>query len=1061
MTPGTAMVPSKRKCSPATSTRSPKSNKMESSPEYVPPYDIEVIDLISDDDEPSSSVPTTSSALSEKKSVGEIDTGRTSPINGFIKPTNSDIVPGSTKQNNLSSKHHSDLSKLRDDDLYSMFLNDDRRSAKANEERDDSSPEILFGQAKPPPLLPVTQRDPPTAASVDSAKVKEYREKSELGALKTSKALREAALLKSRESMAPQANSLSVFRDNKLFVPQNRKPPVLPQRTIPAIQKETLVNREETKPLQQPKKLPTFPQRVLPLSQQSPSSTLQSNSTTMRQERNDLLSPQKAASTLSNDKPLSLEKNISAFQYSETGAPQPQRVFQPKPLTEAQLVRQRARVEHESSAVSRNVIELTDETCREDSTTLSRPDAVHPIPQPSGVAAAGNPSKQPVDLERDKDLMKLIMDNENSKQKHAKVLSRPLPVPYEPSIPPSKHPYKDATAHRQPSGIDRLLGNNTSGFQRLADAQKARSAQLPPSRSATSTDILHGEHLFPWIDPVHDLGDLGDRDIKSINERRMCWEAVAAAAKHTARCVENQGLQSENLDFDRIFKEIREIRDMSATLASTRILNITEKKRMQDIGQNMKKRDERYAYRLAQDIYAQSNSVGRSKSQTAHVDTIISSLLDLVGAAERNLAQLQKMKVEVMEADRIAKLGARREQKRAKRANGLDHKITSIQNQLRTYKNFELRKKQLNSLEGESEEEESERDASPDSSFSVIGDEDDDFIRVPKATAQQDERATTGSRPPGSRPLVGGKGLSERTLELFRQEQTANGRLFEDDAALLKAFQNHQINTSQTEKVTTRPTTGGKTITLEVLQSWQENAAEAAKHEDEEDSGGEYEDLWMYQVHVTEYGGPHGAGGTKDYRGSYWTLDEANRQAAVAWVDIRTTPKERLAMESRVSWPNGIFSQTITYGSTRSIHITVSRVPAKVRDAGLRPSDYRFPESVWIVQQKVFYHPTLTTDDLFEEQPAREAVQTLPGVFTTQTLANEAASNCMVEALVERSGRKRDEVYRADVELKARRYLKELEDSGTLFGSTEESRGSGREKIMVWVVEEDLKGPRN
>jgi hypothetical protein len=67
----------------------------------------------------------------------------------------------------------------------------------------------------------------------------------------------------------------------------------------------------------------------------------------------------------------------------------------------------------------------------------------------------------------------------------------------------------------------------------------------------------------------------------------------------------------------------------------------------------------------------------------------------------------------------------------------------------------------------------------------------------------------------------------------------------------------------------------------------------------------------------------------------------------------------------------------------------------------------------------------------------------------------------MIEALIARSGRKRDEVYRADIELKTRRYLKEIEDSGTLFCSMKESKGARGEKIKIWVVEEVLKGPRN
>jgi hypothetical protein len=1044
-TPGLNLIPSKRKESPVSSDRSPKAIKLTESQKFSSGPIVEIVDLISDDDEPPSTIST--QRISPQKQLNGRERVGQKSAEAMTNSSSSTVKQESSQSSKSRPVPHEDLSKMEDIELYSMFLNEQRISPSNDSEGSEkNAPQTMFRPLTSKPTLPISQKQPTAAVSP----IKEYREMSEQVSIEASRALREAALTRRKELPTfpkdTQAGLLTaplpVMKQNpgmqrglvrqpkQTSVAQPKHGNVSVPRHVPVGQTVGRPSSLKNEPLRfspKPFQRPQVKERPLP----------QSQSLIVTGSHKDGISMTGIKCSQEYKKELTLVKGNEvtiAEKRLTTKVPKPDRQH-----PDTREVSNLSNADRDSSLVNPNVIDLNDQACVRDYPTSSPSANVFATRQ---IREKGKERESPevYDYKRSEMLMQLIMENEKSKQKHARVVSRHIPI--EPYAPRPKPPMQHLNRAPKQVSLQQLLGENCNSAKRLEDAKWARKDTEPdlhpPTIMSESSASKPSAFKYSTISP-------DANDPKVIKEKKGTWDALESAFTRAAQAIEICGLNETTT------KELKQLRSYEDKASAGELLNTAEKRRIREIGRNMKRREGDEMLRSLEGTGRPPAAVRSFHLSTNRVKGILESLLSSSKRAEQASGELRSENLKKLDIARQSKLEERRAQGREHRARKRDLEESMLRERLRAFEDAaSIKSDPVNELEDESDEDESERGATPDSSSSIISDEDDGFIRIPKSTHQQHQEPAIDTRPPAPRPFFGHKGLSEATKALLRQEQAEDSQTSNPGVINPVSPSTHALTTSRPE---THPTSGGKTISYEALLQYN------ALRDEEISDPSDYEDIWMYQIRRTVYGGPtKPSGGITEYLGSYYTLGEANRRASEAALKVPTNAVERQFFESKITYDGELLSHTFRYGSGRTVHTSVERVPVQVFDAGLRPEDYRIPVKIWIVHQKVFQSPP-ATDDLFEDPGILQSYQTTEGVFTTLDRANSAASACLVKGLKE-SSRARDEAFKADIERKARLYLKELEDAGTLFSSAEDLPGKGG-KMRVWVEEFLVDGPRN
>ncbi|MCJ1297386.1 hypothetical protein MMC08_000172 [Hypocenomyce scalaris] len=285
---------------------------------------------------------------------------------------------------------------------------------------------------------------------------------------------------------------------------------------------------------------------------------------------------------------------------------------------------------------------------------------------------------------------------------------------------------------------------------------------------------------------------------------------------------------------------------------------------------------------------------------------------------------------------------------------------------------------------------------------------------------------------------------------------------------------------SEPEEDLSRPATGGKTITKEMIDILQHKPESLTSYvskgpQQAEDGDGTYYEFLVKRLSWTADNVEEPEDIEPLLCGSgYISVEAANKAAGdeiqLERGDIRVYPLDEFHWKRDRETGMAICDASSERGNVR---VFVDRV-LRPRDQGIKPSKRalkaarKINPTVYVIIVKntmVNAADSEALDELFEEQsPERTSVHVeidVVGVCRTRDLANKMASKYVLNRLKEyQDAGKLEEIKRAEDEAEQRKYLGDLEEEeGFYCIETELPGGSGL--LEVWVKAQFLKGPCN
>ena len=328
-----------------------------------------------------------------------------------------------------------------------------------------------------------------------------------------------------------------------------------------------------------------------------------------------------------------------------------------------------------------------------------------------------------------------------------------------------------------------------------------------------------------------------------------------------------------------------------------------------------------------------------------------------------------------------------------------------------------------------------------------------------------------------------------RRLEKKKEVQSSPGTVIssstttadasEDEVIYLDTMDSMEVD-PEPEEETPRPTTGGKTITQEMLDILRQKPESLSSFVDESPYQETEEDATYYEYVVKRLSWK----GDDDEdpediepllcTTGYLDVDAAN-SAAGDEILLERANSSVYPLDS-FHWKKDPVTGMATYDASSAagaVRVFVERI-LRPQGPGCRPSKraLRAARMINPVVYVVLVKNTIITtaavpevvdvDDLFEDEPpVKPVVEFTVEVCRTRELANKVASEKVLERLKGyQTAGVRGEIERAEREGVQRGYLRKLDEVDGLYGIEPELLGEGN-SLEVWVEARVLKGPCN
>ena len=252
-----------------------------------------------------------------------------------------------------------------------------------------------------------------------------------------------------------------------------------------------------------------------------------------------------------------------------------------------------------------------------------------------------------------------------------------------------------------------------------------------------------------------------------------------------------------------------------------------------------------------------------------------------------------------------------------------------------------------------------------------------------------------------------------------------------------------------------RSTYGRKTVPGQKQDEVSKEDASSNRNSDGQAPGNKV--IWGYYVIIKEWllVDPESVEVFRD--GPYWSLDQANYIANSEITKI-------VAMQARRSvWAQDWIMTNDALGmQTNSVTISGRTISADVERELLQPNRAYgpIPEKGWLPCKTFVALEKVSSNAASGDFAPEDVSVKILGSFTLLDRANKAASDRMLHHQTKHlSENERNELLKAEMKMKARRHLEELDFESEAF--SESCTLSDDTEVTTWVEETDVEGPRN